>query len=338
MNAFELAQARTVAEAVQALGEANGSVGSPPGPAVQILAGGQDLLALMKDYVLQPERLVNLKGVAELRAIRREGQTLVIGALATLAEVAASDLVRSHAAALAEAAAEAATPQIRHHGTVGGNLCQKTRCWYYRAEAMHCLRKGGDVCLAAVGDHRYHSIFGESACMSPQMSALGIPATCYGATVRAAGPRGERTLTLPELYDSINHDPTQDTALAPNEVLTHLVVPTLPGWSVAHEEVRAKQAYDWPLAMATAALRLEGGVVREVRLILGAVAPTPHVDAEAAKVMIGQRPSQDLMARAAAAVLAPAHPTDQLTYKIPLTRHLVRRVLLKAAGLGDQDA
>lgn len=327
MKAFELAQPRTVAEAVQALDE-------PAGQSLA-LAGGQDVLALMKDYVLQPERVVNLKGLPGLKQIEVDGAgNLVLGALVTLSEIAASETVKKGWAALAAAAEEAATPQIRNVGTVGGNLCQKPRCWYYRAEELHCLRKGGDACLAQAGDHRYHSIFGESACIAPNMSSLATPATACGATVRVSGPRGERTLALPALYASLNEDPTKDTSLAPNEVITHLVVPSMAGWAVAHEEVRFKQAFDWPLAIATAALRLDNGVVRELRLVLGAVAPTPHVDTKAQAVLVGQRMSVELAERAAAAVFAGVEPSSQLAYKVPLARNLVRRVLVDAAPLG----
>jgi len=152
--------------------------------------------------------------------------------------------------------------------------------------------------------------------------------------VRVSGPGGERTLALPELYASLNQDPTKDTALAANEVLTHLVVPSLAGWSVGHEEVRYKQAFDWPLAMATAALKIEGGVIRDVRLVLGAVAPTPHVDTAAKGVLAGQRLTPELAERAAVAVFAGAQPLEQVAYKVPLARHLVRRVLLAAGGVG----
>lgn len=327
MNAFELAQPRNLSEAVQALSE-------PAGKSIA-LAGGQDVLALMKDYVLQPERVVNLKSLPGLKQIQVEGGNLVLGALVTLADVAESDAVKQGWPALAAAALEAATPQIRNQGTVGGNLCQKPRCWYYRAEELHCLRKGGDACLASIGDHRYHSIMGESACIAPHMSSLATPATAFGASVRVTGPNGERTVALPELYASLNQDPTKDTALAPNEVLTHLTVPSAAGWSVAHEEVRFKQAFDWPMAMATAMLKLEGGVVRDVRLVLGAVAPTPHVDAAAKGILNGQKLTPELAEKAAAAVLAKAEPLEQVAYKVPLTRNLVRRVLLTAGGLGE---
>ena len=328
MKAFELAQPRNLTEAVQALSE--------PAGASLALAGGQDVLALMKDYVLQPDRLVNLKGLPGLKSIVVDGQgNLVLGSLVTLSELVESEQVKQGWPALAAAAEEAATPQIRHLGTVGGNLCQKPRCWYYRAEELHCLRKGGETCLAAEGDHRYHSIFGEASCIAPNMSSLATPATAFGGAVRITGPNGERTLGLPELYASINADPTKDTALASNEIVTHLVVPSATGWSVAHEEVRYKQAFDWPIAMATVALKLEGGVVRDVRLVLGAVAPTPHVDAKAKGVLAGQRLTSELAGQAASAALADAAPLDQLQYKVPITRNLVRRVILTAGGMGE---
>ncbi|MCC7494768.1 MAG: FAD binding domain-containing protein [Fimbriimonadaceae bacterium] len=328
MNSFELARPTTLAEAAQMLAEKPAETAA--------LAGGQDLLALLKDDVLAPSRLVNLKGLPGLGSIEVDRQgALVLGALVSLDAVASSPLVQKGWAVVAAAAAAAATPQIRNIGTVGGNLCQQPRCWYYRAAELHCARKGGEACLAVVGDHSLHSIFGEVGCLAPNMSALANPGTCLGGSLRLHGPQGARTVSLVDFYAPLKQSLATATALRPGEFVTHLVLPAATGWATAHEEVRARQSSDWPLAMATAALRLTGGNVTAARLTLGALAPLPWVaDAEVA-VLQGKRPTLALCEQAAAVVVGKAAPLPLNEYKVTITRHLVRRVLARAAGLGE---
>ncbi len=328
MNPFELARPVTLREASELLS-------GRPGEQLA-LAGGQDLLALMKDYVLTPTRLVDLKSLPNLDRIEvdRAGN-LSLGALVTLAEVADSEVVRKGWPVLAQAAGEAATPQIRNLGTVGGNLCQKPRCWYYRAEELRCWRKGGQTCLAADGDHRYHAVLGGGSCLAPNFSALANPATACGGKVAVFGPNGARELALPEFYAPVLGNQPRDHALAPDELVTGLLVPPLAGWRAAHEEVRFKQSHDWPIAMATAVLRLDGGRVREARLVLGAVAPVPYLAADAAAVLRGRPLTAALAEQAAEAVARTATPLALNAYKVTVMRHLIRRVLLSAAGLGE---
>lgn len=329
MNDFELARPKTPQAAATMLAE-------QPTRALA-LAGGQDLLSLVKDGVLQPQRVVNLKGIDGLRSIeQRPDGGLRIGALVTLAELAQSKVVQQGWPILADAAGLAATPQIRNLGTAGGNLCQQPRCWYYRAAELHCARKGGEMCLAAAGEHRDHSIFPFGGCMAPSYSALATPLTALGGTVTAVGPQGERKLTLPELYAVLKDDVTRDTALQPGELLTQLDVPSAKGLEMAHEEVRYRASHDWPMATASVVLRREGGVVRAARVVLGAVAPVPWVSAPAAKALVGQPVNLGVASIAAKLALDEATSDEQLAYKVPLTQHLVRRVILSAAGVGDE--
>ncbi|MBI2302275.1 MAG: FAD binding domain-containing protein [Armatimonadetes bacterium] len=328
MNAFELARPKSAAEAVQLL--------TGEGRQHMALAGGQDILALMKDEVLQPVRLVNLKSLPGLNRIEvdRQGR-LNLGALVTLAQLEAAEPVRKAWSALAEAAAEAGTPQIRNLGTVGGNLCQKPRCWYYRAAPLHCARKGGDACLATTGDNRYHSIFAFGGCVAPSYSALATPLTAYQAAVEVQGPGGTRQVKLADLYRSLEQDPTADTVLKPNEIITRVVVPPARGLRVAHREVRQMASHDWPLAMATVALDTNGGTVRQARVVLGAVAPIPWISAPAAAALKGKPVTGETARQAAEAALKEATPLSENGYKVRLTANLLRRTILAAAGVGE---
>lgn len=335
MREFELAQPRSAQEASAQL--------SPgfryPQPDTAALAGGQDILALMKDEVIAPGRLVNLKTIPGLNAVRTNDQgRLILGALATLTAIADSDTVRRGWPILAKAAGEAATLQIRNLGTVGGNLCQRPRCWYYRSAPTPCFMNGGDVCLAVAGDNRYHAIFSEGMCNNPFMSSLAIPLMALGATIEAVGPEGKRYLPIAEFYATPTADRRQEYTLAPGEIVTHVIVPpaNADGWRWAHEEVRFKQSHDWPLAMATVGLRTDGGrangPVREARVVLGAVRPIPHVAQAAQAALVGQPVTRDRAQAAADAALADAQPLPYNEYKVPLTRNLLRNTILAAAG------
>jgi xanthine dehydrogenase YagS FAD-binding subunit len=253
----------------------------------------------------------------------------------TLAELAESSVVRTHWPLLAQAAGSAASPQIRNLGTVGGNLCQRPRCWYYRAENLVCLRKGGDKCLALEGDHRYHAIFGDGPCHNPNMASLAVPLLAYGARVEILGPKGPRTVPLESIYDPYGGNIRSDTNLAPDDVLQHVLLDAADGVHAAHEEVRPRHCQDWPLATASVVLRLNGPNVAAARVVLGAVATSPLLCAPAAAALMGRPPSAASAAAAAEAAVRDAKPLAQNAHKVTITRHLVRRVILAAAGLAQ---
>lgn len=310
-------------------------------PETRVLRGGGiDLLDRMKEGLDAPELLVDLSR-AGLRGSPLEGaDTLVFGASTTLAELAAG--TEPGADALREAASEAATPSIRNVATLAGNLLQRPRCWYFRNRELVCLKKGGDSCLAISGDNRYHAILGAgpSYIVHPSSLATALLALDASASVWTASeqqPEGEqRSIPLAELFVGPKQDPMREHVLAPGEILIGIHVPATRA-SSAYQAVREKQSHDWPLAEAAVRMRLEGGVMKDVRVALGHVAPIPWLATQAMQLLEGQAPSTELFAAAAEAALAPAKPLAGNAYKLPLCKGLLREVLHRVSGVPLPD-
>jgi xanthine dehydrogenase YagS FAD-binding subunit len=294
------------------------------------LAGGMDLIALMKDYVASPERVVNVKTLD--RSIRRTPDGgLRIGSAVTLVELASSADAERMYPALVQAAAEVGTPQIRNLGTVGGNLNQRPRCWYFRNEEFDCLKKGGSRCFAVDGENQYHAIFGDGPCHIVHPSSLAVPAIALDARFRIVGPAGEREVAAADYFQMPDRNLFGETVLAPNELLTHVILPGPGAVKSATYEVRFKQSHDWPLAMASVALAMSGQTVRSARVIMGAVAPIPWRAPAAEAALAGKRMSEQVAMAAADAAVAGAKPMSGNAYKIQLARTAVKRALLRAA-------
>ncbi len=298
----------------------------------EILAGGTDLLALMKEDVVTPKRLVNIKEIKELSGVNAS-DGLRIGALTNLADIAENDAVKRNYPALAEAVHEAASPQIRNMATIGGNLCQRPRCWYFRNGLGLLPKDESGKELVEAGDNRYHAILGNDGPAKFVSPSTIVPVLiAYGAKVRLEGPKGRRELPLEKFYviPKTEHDREHD--LQPNELVTEIVVPPAEGWKVAHYEIRQKAAFDWPLAVAAVALKIDGGNVQGARVVLGHVAPTPWPSPEAEAALKGRSANEDTAKKAADAGLANAKPLSQNAYKVQLARVAVKRAILKAAG------
>ena len=296
------------------------------------LAGGMDLLALMKDYVAQPDRLVNVKNLD--RAIAKTPQGgLRIGAAVTLDELANNADVRRLYPALSQAAEEVGTPQIRNVGTVGGNLNQRPRCWYFRSEEFDCLKKGGPRCYAVDGENQYHAIFGDGPCHIVHPSSLAVPAVALGARFRVAGPAGEREVEAEQYFVMPDRNLFGETVLAPNELLTHVILPPPGAVKSATYDVRYKQSHDWPLASASVALDMNGAAVRTARVVMGAVAPIPWRSAAAERALAGKTLTEEAAMAAADAAIQGAKPMTQNGYKVQIARTAVKRAILKAGGL-----
>jgi xanthine dehydrogenase YagS FAD-binding subunit len=302
-----------------------------------ILAGGTDLLALMKDDVVTPARLVNVKQIESLRGVTYQaGNGLRIGALTTIAEVAADDNVGVHYPVLAEAAAEAASPQIRNLATMGGNMCQRPRCWYFR-NGMGLLAKAPDGRpMAVAGDNRYAAILGNSgpasfvspSSIAPVLIAYGAKIRLYSAQASGSGVRElvlEKFFVIPRSEHELEHD------LKPGEMVIELIVPP-PSQDLraGNYEVRQKAAFDWPLASAGVALQMNGDTVHSARVVLGHVAPLPWISAEAAAVLAGKNIAPETAMAAANAALAQAKPLSQNKYKVALAKVAVKRAILNA--------
>jgi xanthine dehydrogenase YagS FAD-binding subunit len=324
MRPFEYATAKTKQQAVVLLNS----------DAV-VLAGGSDLLSLMKDDVVTPKRLVNIKEIPDLSAVKNVKGETVIGSLKTLGELAEIPGWEKDFPALHEALNEAASPQIRNVATLGGNLCQRPRCWYFR-NGLGLLPKGPDgESLVLKGDNRYHAILGNDGpayFVSPSTVAPALIA--YGARLRLLGPTGAREVELEKFYRIPTSEKEREHDLAMNEIVTEVVIPSAEGTKSGYYEVRQKEAFDWPLAVAAVALTMDGDNVKSARVVLGHVAPTPWVSKEAAEALVGKPINDETAMAAANAAVAPAKSLGKNKYKITLTKVAVKRALLNAAKGG----
>lgn len=319
MQAFAYASPTSVQEAVSLLADRWG--------VADILAGGTDLLSLLKDRIHTPERVVNIKGIQELRGIQKTSSGLRIGALVTVAELLSNAEVRAEYPALIQAAQGIASPQIRNMGTIGGDLCQRPRCWYFRLGFGLLAIKDGRS-LVREGDNRYHAIFGNQgpACFV-SASSFGPPLAALNARVKLTGPKGARELPVEKFFVTPQTEGEREIALRPNEILTEILVPPAADVRNATYEVRQRETLDWPLVTASVALRMKGATVAEARIVLGHVAPTPWRAAQAEKALTGRALTPALIQKAAEAAVADATPLSKNAYKVQLARAAVRRAL-----------
>jgi xanthine dehydrogenase YagS FAD-binding subunit len=295
------------------------------------LAGGMDLLGQMKNYIVQPERVVNIKSLDKTITLGPTGAR--IGAAATLIELIEHQALAKAYPALIQSADDVGTPQIRNAGTIGGNVMQRPRCWYFRSEDFHCLKKGGPRCFAVEGENQHHAIFGGGPCHIVHPSSLAVPLIAYGAKFRVVGPSGEREVDAGEFFELPAENLMGETVLRPNELLTHVILPAATGISSAAYEVRFKQSHDWPIAAATVALTMDGKVVKSARIVMGAVAPIPWRVPAAEQALAGKTITEAVAMEAANAAVAGATPMTQNAYKVQVARTAVNRAILRAAGI-----
>ena len=299
------------------------------------LAGGMDLLALMKDYVYQPDRIVNVKNALEATITATPDGGLKIGAAAKIVDLAEHTLVAKLYPAVVAAAGELGTPQIRHAGTVGGNVNQRPRCWYFRNEEFLCFKKGGSYCFAVAGENQYHAIFGNdgpSHIVHP--SSLAVPFVAYGAKFRVVGPSGEREIPAAEYFTLPTlRNVEKENVLADDELLTHVILAAPGNVKTGHYEVRHKQSHDWPLAFATVVLAVAGKTIKSARVVMGAVAPIPWRSQDAERALVGQPLDERTAAAAGEAAVRGAKPMSGNAYKVQIAKTAVKRAVLQAAGI-----
>jgi xanthine dehydrogenase YagS FAD-binding subunit len=314
---------------------------------VELLGGGTDLLDRTKDYVSGPDVVVSLTGLGgafrEIKSAEKAGSSLpeiTIGAGVKLTDLAESKHLTAFLA-LTAAAAQVAGPQIRNMATLGGNLCQRNRCWYFRDEHVHCLLKGGKTCYAIEGENQYHAIFTKShPCVIVNPSTLAVPLIALGAVAEIVGPKGKRELPVEKLYHAPVKETQREHVLAPNEVLTAVrfgggKLPKDAAYRNASYEVRQKETSDWPLVQAAVVWHVEGGgkVAKGVRVALGHVAPTPLLSESAAKALEGKVVSEETATAAGEAACEGAKPLSQNEYKVQQLKVAVKRAVLLAAGV-----
>jgi xanthine dehydrogenase YagS FAD-binding subunit len=340
MHPFAFSSAKTVTEAAAA---ASGTVGAamtaPPesmgrSEVSVIKAGGIDLLDLIKEGLLVPTKLINLRDVPGLDAVAEEQDgALRIGPMVTLSALSANLLVRERYPALADALADSASPQIRNVATLGGNLLQRPRCWYFRSHAFHCLRKGGGHCFAIHGENQYHAIFDNMPCAIVHPSTAATALVALGASVELTNAAGlARRLPLEDFFVPIERDLQRENELGPQEILTAVRVPKLPSNArMAHIKQGEKNSFDWPLADVAVVLDLNAGdACSRASIILGAAAPTPYRARAAETALVGKRIDASAATQAARAALVGATPLSKNAYKLPMFETLVRRAILKA--------
>jgi xanthine dehydrogenase YagS FAD-binding subunit len=336
MTPFAWQRARTITDAAAAVSTTVAAAMTAPADATAVVvkAGGIDLLGLMKDGLLAPEKIVSLIAVPGFDGISEAADGgLRIGAMATLATIAERPLLRRRYPALADAAGSAASPQLRAVATIGGNLLQRPQCWYFRAAEYRCLRKGGGHCFALGGENQYHAIFGNHLCAIVHASTPATALVALGATVElVAADGGVRQVGLEDFFVGPATDVQCENDLRPHEILTAVLLPPAPGKRMAHVKQGEKDSMDWPLADVAAVLELAAdGTCAAAAIVLGAAAPVPHRARAAEAALVGRRVDEAAATDAARAALAGATPLSRNAYKLPLFETLVRRAILAAA-------
>jgi xanthine dehydrogenase YagS FAD-binding subunit len=320
MKAFEYVTARSVESAPELA--SNGGA---------YLAGGNDMLGLLKDYLISANTLVNIKSLPGLDRIEPGSRMWTIGALVTVAQIEQHPEIRKVFPGLQEAAAEVGSQQIRNVATVGGNISQHSRCWYFRHRDTVCLKKGGDLCFARHGENRYHSLFSGNTCISPVVSNL---ATAFAALdAKAVVQRNGQPvrLSMAEFYHRAWENPLAHNSLEPGDLVLSVEIPTTRTRS-AYLQLSDKQAFDWALVSCAAAAEIEGGTLKSPRVALGAIAPVPHQVEAANAFLEGKTLDEATASKAADMILADAQPLDHNCYKVPMAHALIRRALLKLKG------
>ena len=299
-------------------------------PGSLVKAGGVDLLDRMKEGLDAPDRVVSIAHVPGHDGIT-VGPPGRIGALATLARLDGHAELRRVYPALADAAGGAATPQIRNMATLGGNLAQRPRCWYYRQAEFDCRKKAGAECFALEGENRFHAIFDTAVCCCVHPSATATALVAYGARIETLSPKGKRSIAIEDFFVAPREDPRRENQLGAGEIIEAIVLPEpAPGSRSVYKKLKEKETFDWPLVEACVAVTIAGGTIRDARVVLGSVAPTPRRSREAEKVLAGARPSPELVTRAAQAAVAGATPLGQNAYKVRLAQVMVERALREA--------
>lgn len=322
MKPFEYAAPATVREALELLEDTWGKT--------EILAGGSDLLTSLKQHITAPARIVSLKNIPQLKGIKAENGSVRVGATTTLSDLASDEAVRKHFPALVTAAEGVGSAQIMAVGTVGGDLCQRPRCWFFR-NGFGLLPKEGDTSLIREGDNRYHAIFATDApALFVSPSSLGPALVALDAVIVAESQGSSRSIPAAEFFQPPTDAGQRETALKPNEILTAIEIP-VKGLKNATYEVRHRHGLDWPYVTASVAYKLEGDSASNGRVVLGHVAAVPWAARKAGQLLNGADLDDDLASKCGEAATDGAKPLSRNGYKVHMVKTAVKRALLAAA-------
>jgi xanthine dehydrogenase YagS FAD-binding subunit len=292
----------------------------------RFLAGGIDLLGEMKEYIISPKRVIDLKSIPDLDRIETSADSWKLGANVTIAEIAKNRQIIATLPGLAEAASEVGSPQIRNVATLGGNLAQHSRCWYYRHRDVRCLKRGGSTCYAREGENKYHSLFSGNPCISPTVSNLGVILAALDARVNVRRSDEELTFTIGELYSDAWNNPLAHNSLLPGDLIVSVEVPTQKNRST-YLQVSEKGDFDWALVSCAAAARNTGDHWADISVFLGAVAPTPY-RVESPLLESGEL-SREAIESIAGSIASKVTPLAHNGYKVPIAQALIRRALAR---------
>lgn len=322
INNFAYVKADSLSEAVKAL-SAEGA---------RLHAGGTDLLGCLRDGIFRTDTVVSISGLKSLKGINpRSNGNLIISALTSLADIATDADVAKKYPVLAQAAASVGSPQIREQGTIGGNLCQKPRCWYYRSD-LQCRKKGGDTCYAMGGENQYHAIFGGGPCFFVHPSDTAVALTALGAELTIAGPSGNKTVKIEDFFISPRKMVEKENILLSNEIVTHISLPNLSETTKSsYRKVRARNAWDFALVSVATVVDFDGDTVRSARIVLGGVAGHPWRVQEAEKKLHGRKLDDKTVSEAAEAAVEGVTPLRDNRYKIEIVKGVVKESLLALA-------
>ncbi len=327
MNSFSLADCTTVEAALSQLKD--GAV---------VKAGGVDLLDRMKNGTDTPARLVNIRNISALRGIHDTSEGLTIGALTTLAEIAADSTIRSQYTVLSDACGSAATPHIRNMATIGGNLLQGLQCWYFRSAEFQCLRKGKDLCFAFSGLNQYHAIMDYGGCPSVAPSSAAVSLLALDGSVELTSAKGNRTVAIKDFYVQPDANPQKFNVMNHDEILTAIHIPKpAPGTRSAYQKYGEKESHDWAIADAGIVLEMEGNTCRQAVVAMGAASPVVRRSKEAEAALTGKQITPDVARAAGKASMTGAMPLSMNAYKVQLFPVAVYRTILLAAGQMDRD-
>ena len=324
MKSFENIDAKSVSQAVALLQKFNQEKKN-----AIVVGGGSEILQLMKDHVIMPDYVVNLKSIPGLNAIKEDRGGVRIGALTTLSEVEEHRAVREKLLILSDAAGEAASPQIRNAGTIGGNICQRPFCWYFRSSNFNCLRKGGQVCYTVTGDGRFHAILGGGPSYIVHPSDTAPALVALDAQIKIAGPSGERVMPLEKFFVLPSVDFKRENILKPGEIVTEIFVPYPKSGSKGYyHKVRERLAWDHAIVSVATVVQSSGGVARDARVVLGGVAPIPWRAPKAEQFLRGKKIDEETTQKAGEIALEDAKPLKDNVYKIAMAKSLIQRALL----------